>query len=518
MNASEVRQENPRKSFTLVHGSPICFQAELLKAKVPLAPIHRLPHELLSTIPDYYFPEEVSHSTYPTIQYFVDSVDRYLITLTHVCRYWRDVFTSRSSLWSRFYITNVDKTRAYIQRSRTSPLEIYAYEAVEEALAPLIPHVHRLKSLIICGRILPRRLGPFCGNTPLLQKLSIIAMGPIETDYIPGPFETELSEKDLSSLYELTLEGVTTTLPWRNLTNLRVVNLVNYFPEEQTVTQLLDFFESVPLLHTVQIQGPIQGFSETPERLVPLPNLKEFYSSGPEPHLILLRQLHIPVGASLFMMLRFQDVNEELPLLECLPDRSPNFSNISRITSANLFLGDKFKYIQFSGPSGALRIGVSMWDRGLPSYYSVDRQILHSLSNQTSATQRVTVKGYRHLGSDKIEKCLIFQTLFPPNDIRTLVLIDCSNRHFIRALDPEEIPSNVVLCDKLEDLVIYIRWSSLLNLEQLDRMVKNRALRGAEISSVTLVRMCPEDPQMEENATRLGYRLHCAPIPEWDDN
>ena len=46
-------------------------------------PINRIPPEILSLIPDYYGE---------------DDTDRNLITSTHVCRRWREVLISRSSL------------------------------------------------------------------------------------------------------------------------------------------------------------------------------------------------------------------------------------------------------------------------------------------------------------------------------------------------------------------------------------------------------------------------------------
>ena len=75
-----------------------------------LAPINRIPPDVLSFIPDY------CHA---------DDADQDLIALSHVCRHWRDVFISRSSLWTQLDFMNIDQTGAYIQRSRSSSLEVY---------------------------------------------------------------------------------------------------------------------------------------------------------------------------------------------------------------------------------------------------------------------------------------------------------------------------------------------------------------------------------------------------------
>ena len=46
----------------------------------------------------------------------------------------------------------------------------------------------------------------------------------------------------------------------------------------------------------------------------------------------------------------------ESPLLDYLPVKSHNFSNLSHITAVNLQLGADQKYVQLSGPSGSSRV------------------------------------------------------------------------------------------------------------------------------------------------------------------
>ena len=58
-----------------------------------LAPINRIPPEVLSLIPDY--SDE-------------DDPDQVSIALTHVCHSWREIFISRSSLWTYLDLKNVD--------------------------------------------------------------------------------------------------------------------------------------------------------------------------------------------------------------------------------------------------------------------------------------------------------------------------------------------------------------------------------------------------------------------------
>ncbi|KAF9781779.1 hypothetical protein BJ322DRAFT_244248 [Thelephora terrestris] len=102
----------------------------LLSLRNSFAPVNRIPPEVLSLIPDYCDK---------------DDLDQDLIKLTHVCRGWRDTFTSRSSLWTKLYFTNIDKTRTYIRRSQSSPMQIYLIDDqntgyLDDAVSLVIPH------------------------------------------------------------------------------------------------------------------------------------------------------------------------------------------------------------------------------------------------------------------------------------------------------------------------------------------------------------------------------------------
>jgi hypothetical protein len=47
-----------------------------------------------------------------------------VITLTHVCRAWREVFTSRSSLWTNLNCENKDQAHVYLERSKSLPVNL----------------------------------------------------------------------------------------------------------------------------------------------------------------------------------------------------------------------------------------------------------------------------------------------------------------------------------------------------------------------------------------------------------
>ena len=90
---------------------------------------------------------------------------------------------------------------------------------------------------------------------------------------------------------------------------------------------------------------------------------------------------------------------------------------------------------------------------------------------------------------------------------------------FLLALDPENNPSNLVLCSNMEELVLCNTWCYVP--KYLIRTAKNRALRGARLSLVTFVdlsgrRRVEEVSELEEYVTRVEYRINTR--HSWDGN
>ena len=464
------------------------------------APINKIPHDVLFLLPGYY--DE-------------NYTDQDLITLTHVCRGWRGIFTSCSSLWTRLDFTNVDKTRTCIERSQSSPLEIYLEddEDIEylDAFPLVIPHLRRFKSLTISGGVLLELLKHFRCQTPLLEELNIYFY------YSHDPtFDCTLFDEDLSSLRKLTLGRAIaiTHLPWNTMRNLQFFNLRSRSP----VTQLLDFFESVPLLHTVVLEHSITDSSDAPpQRIVHLPHLKALSINADPPHSVLLNHLSIPTSASLILMFDFR--GEESPLLDYLPEAPTNLKNLSHITAIDLCFDSEQKFVRLSGPSGSLRLLAYRFDE--TDSYTTDYQILHSLDPSiVSTAQRLVVSKYEHPKKVKAEGPPIFRCLSSMNNLRILVLTKCDNLPFILALNPEENPSKLALCPNLEELVLCIELQDKLHIEHLISMAKDRALGGTRLSSITIVGQDELAPvshvfKLREHVTDVAYKVGDVP-PAWD--
>ena len=342
---------------------------------------------------------------------------------------------------------NVDKTRTYIQRSKSSPLELSLKNRegasyLDEAALLVVPHIRRLKSLTVHANVLPSVLRNCCCHAPPLEKLGVCVAGPKNPVLDSAP-----PNGDLSSLGTLCVRGVITHLPWRNLRNLRVFTLASR-PPGRSVTQLLDILESAPLLHTVDLEDSVPDSSDAPpERIVPLCYLKTFTLSADPPHPILLNHLSIPVGASMISWIVFS--GEESPLPDYPPEGSPNLRNLSCITSINLSFRVIRKFMRLSGPSGSLPLFAYWEGEGETdlSLYIVDHRVLCSLSPPIlSGTQRLSVSKYRHSHPTKVEDCPVFRALSFANNLRRLILIKCHTLPFILTLNPEENSSKLMLC------------------------------------------------------------------------
>ena len=185
-----------------------------------LIPISRIPPEVLTLIPDFWKRP---------------GKDKAVIALTHVCKAWREMLTSRSSLWTNFVCLDGEKTRTYLERSKSSPIDLQMDR--EEGLfhhdpfLQIFPHAaSRLKSLYVAASPdHPQDITDYLTSpAPLLEDLSIF--GSDDDDPFLGPehpvLATTLFGGDLSSLRMLCLFTVRTELQWRNMVNLTELRLV----------------------------------------------------------------------------------------------------------------------------------------------------------------------------------------------------------------------------------------------------------------------------------------------------
>ena len=349
-----------------------------------------------------------------------------VIALTHVCQAWRKIFASCPSAWTDLDCENADKTRVYLERSKSLPVDL-RLERVE-GLSPhdpffqVISHtIPRLRSLAIYGT--PANLQDIVSQlsrpAPLLRSLTI----EVDCGCSPqrGPaITTTLFNGDLSSLRELRLKCVTTALPWRNMVNLTSFALGYTLVGDFPIKHLLDFLKSAPRLRKVRLHNAIPTSGAQNGRLVSLECLKRMDIIGGGPSSLLLDHLLIPVGAKLTTQVGSLGPLADGSLVDGhLPRSLDNLRNFSDST-IQLHLEEFRPRIRFSGPNGQVTMVPTT------SRANTTRQVYESLARfDTSKIEQLTITGGNL--SDGDGDCIFYRTLHPMKGLRTLMISRCTH-------------------------------------------------------------------------------------------
>ena len=427
------------------------------------APINRLPWDVLALIPDFWN----GHGK-----------KKVAITLTHVCRTWREIFTSHASLWTDFYCIDAEKTRVYLERSVSAPINMWLER--KQGLSPNDPFldipshaISRLKSL--CITTTPDHLEDiakhFLHPAPLLKTLEIDGGAASIHETVPV-LPSALFGGDLSSLRELCLESVCTQLPWRNMNNLTSLTLDLLSRPTVSIGQILDFFESAPRLLEVTLfsSNPTSGAQDG--RLVSLSRLRKLKTSGPQPPSLLLNHLVIPVGAEVTISSGSPDPHDLLP--KSL-DNLQNLSNFSRI---DLEFGWPTSRMCFTGPNGKF-CAIS------PLGPNPTRLVTRALERfDTSSTQCLDIVDDNCMTNELHEAMPSMKNLRNLNISRYT-----DSPSFLRDLDLALAPDGVIACPKLEELTYSV--TGEVDLEILVEFATARAARGVPLQSV---KVSPGEP------------------------
>lgn len=440
------------------------------------------------------------------------------MSLTHVCRSWRAVFTSHPSLWTRLDCEDVHKTLVYVERSKSLPLEVTLTESGNisyhgDALLAAASQIDRIGSLVVYrySRGLQDLLERFPLPAAALKELKIVLGGVSASDaVIPG----ETFPRDPSSIRRLSLSGVVTSLPWRNLSNLTEFEFC-YHPRSTgspSAAELLDFLESAPLLRRVSLGKLLPAdVVALPDRTVSLQNLERLTMDELPEDSTFLDHLSIPPGACLDLRFEFSGLHgPQVPF--CLNDGY--FGNLSRITEVNLLLNVPFwARARLAGPSGELRMDGRQVGESYP--------ILLSLCEFNLAeVETLSVTGCPPSRHGDIEGSSAFELIPLTDNLRTLALIGVDHRWFVQALTPRGNGTGAVVCPRLEELALYFERWERADTRRLAEMAKGRAKNGSELSFVRMVRwgghlLRLEVPSVKKYVSRVECVAEDSP-PGWD--
>jgi len=393
---------------------------------------------------------------------------------------------------------DADKTLVYLERSKSSPINLslrsYSNPSPSDLFFQTIPRIHeRLKYLYTWGMAesLQDILDHLSRPGPLLEDLSIECRGKLKPDSTLT-LTPALFSGDLSSLRILNLQDVNTKLPWRNMVNLTSLTLRDIWPV--SMSQLLDFFESAPHLRDVVLRFEIPTSSDQTGRLVSLADLEEMYIDG-GPSSDLLDHLLIPVGARLSAVVEFPSSHPTRFL--------NNLRNFPDFTTIKL-TADPEPRIKFSGPKGKVDLN--------PITSSDDDElglVLEFLALlDTSGTERLKIDFYHNTSGDQN-----YQILLPMKTLRTLRLeYPPSSHDFIQVLDPRNSSSGVVVCPKLEELII--QPNGQLDIGDVIGMAAARESKGAKLKSLWIFNLS-EPEYAQSDVLKLKGHVSRVEVMEW---
>ena len=292
-------------------------------------------------------------------QYLIEPHDEdaiSIVTLTHVCRYWRESIISTPDIWTLISGKNEDMTAVCLQRAKAAPLEITLYMPLSSTSPDIFaPYFQNTRNLVVYSistiEELMNVFPNFPQSMPTLQSLELI--GPQDTDWDQS---TDPFESFVPALERLRLTGIPlypSLLGLKTLTEFTISD--SRF--NLHLDTLLDFLEGNHSLERVDLQIYFTDLSLLEsQRTTAMMNQLRYLSidcSDKRDAKALISSIPPQRGAGLHIHL-----NDEHPTLsDFLPDVSA--AHISDPPSPTFFqLGHSphTKHVILDGPSGKLSL------------------------------------------------------------------------------------------------------------------------------------------------------------------
>ena len=324
-------------------------------------PINRLPEDIFVLIPRFFANGKGECEPFPT--------NKPLITMTHVCRSWRDVLLSAPALWTQlnFSTSKSKQAEGFLGRSGNQLLDVYQSlendEHVDPFLSVTLANTYRLRWLeLFSSQHLDRVLAQFTSPAPELEHLEI------END-------TDVTARDvklpstvfggwLPKLASLSLHYLRTDLRDFNFPSLTRFSFST--GTTTSVRDLTSFFERCPSLEFIQLclcympQPP----AAPPHKRVRLAALKELRLNHTASFSGVLDHLALPKCTE--MMLKGEFVDEKFarnpyPIARFHPSSIDHIPVTREIAKAVAIPNSCI----LSGPNGNLRFWCFEKTRGI---------------------------------------------------------------------------------------------------------------------------------------------------------
>ena len=487
-----------------------------------LQPINRLPKDIFIRIPRFFVNEKGDY------HYNAFPMNKPLITMTHVCRSWRNVLLSTPTLWTQIDFSKSaysQQAEGFLRRSGNQLLDVHQFleseDHVEPFLSTTLHNIHRLRSLEIVSFLwhLERVLTRFTRSAPELKHLTI-SNDPNITDRDMRLHKT-IFEDRLPKLTTLTLHRICTNLRDFNFPSLTRFTFVT--GTEVSVRNLTSFFERCPLLEFIRISLRYMPQPPTapPRRRVLLATLQELRLDQTACTTGLLDHLVLPKCTE--MMLEGQFTDEAFdqygsPAAQLHPSSINHLPVTRGITKAVAMP----KSCVLSGPNGTLRFWC--FD-GARENFDADFFTLFSPISALQITELwVGRRAESHFGGKsepwKQTVAGVHSAFEVLTKVEDLIIVSCETEPFFTTLGTTV--NGGVLLPGLQRLTIYVGCGDL-DVPALIQSAKSRKEHFRPLGEVTVV--LEEDPGanvmqevelLREFVGGLIYRVGKAPKLSWE--
>jgi len=456
-----------------------------------LAPINKLPPEILSQIPKF-FPGT-----------------RDLVVATQVCHYWRATFISCGPLWCKIDCERGPEALTCLYRSKGSPIHVSVRRIPNDGvLARLSPHIGRIKSLHLHSRwsVAQAVFMRFTEPAPILEALTVVCR---PSTAAAGPVPSTLLTGNLPRLRYLALQGLASDLANFVLPSLTYFELSNVTspPLSISLSNLLAFFERSPLLESVFVDFHGECVHDAPkQKIIALRALKTLYISGSglvgHGDNSLLARLDLPRGVDATVMLLILDgsSNAIAHAIPPHPERIPFISGLKRV-HAEVFPDHGRCTFRFTGENGKVTV-MARWPITNPN---LDDLVMGSIQSflplSTEEVEEFWIEGYQASGDYYLPALRAFESL--PN-LQSIFMVHCDNTVLLRAL---KCPTRHLTVPKLRTLKLYLDPQRTVSGEDLMDLVKNRVSGGAGLEELSIISPEVTIPVAEVMALRTHVGL-----------
>ena len=253
-------------------------------------------------------------------QLLVPRQHRDLISMSHVCKSWREAVISYPFLWNT--ITNESEmvTRMCLERSKTLPLTVSLsnFNTWSGSTRRLVGcHASRFETLDLNGTLLGGLSEIYTNlmpeEDPPLRELSLFGSKELDdaSFFLYKHLRSPILSKDIPTLHKILLSEFPLTPQLSTLRHLTDIELIDIGPTP--VSGVLDLLENNPYLEEVGIGGSLDNKgSRRGDQNIALPRLRSLVVHQCDA-IDILRCLHLPRSEDLKIDIQYSFVQATLP-------------------------------------------------------------------------------------------------------------------------------------------------------------------------------------------------------------